>query len=387
MTTSGDRDKLAAELASTRREAGVIQTCVWIVVGGVMIYGLVNVTGMLIDHKVPAEVAWMLSLLVETGLVLALVGTRALARHGVRAGWVGSLRWITAVMTWLLNIATPLTAGGGPDWIGVGIHSAGPVLLFWVVEAAASYQHKIGAVIADLQRKVDDVDAQRRSDRAERADMAERLRRLQTDLDAAERAAKEAAEHAATLEAEQESERAAADRAVTSAEQEAMALRSRLAEQAERLAAEQASTVARIQAEWAARTDRIAAEHARQVAELQAEQAAKIAALRDKAASAAARSGGRSGSKTKAADDGETRSGAPKLTDDEAVAAMLRAHPEPGYEWKSREVHRITGAGFGRIPKLIAIVAEHHARQTQTAGGEPADDSQEDARELVDVGA
>lgn len=60
--------------------------------------------------------------------------------------------------------------------------------------------------------------------------------------------------------------------------------------------------------------------------------------------------------------ESEQRSGAPKMTDSEAVAAMLAEHPEQDYEWGSREVHRLTGAGFGRIKKLLAMVAEHHAR-------------------------
>jgi hypothetical protein len=84
----------------------------------------------------------------------------------------------------------------------------------------------------------------------------------------------------------------------------------------------------------------------------------------------AERSGGaaRRGARTVAAPN------APKLTDDEALQEMLRAHPGAAYEWTKREVHRITGAGFGRVDRLIVAIAEHH-RSTAGAGStEQAED-------------
>lgn len=65
--------------------------------------------------------------------------------------------------------------------------------------------------------------------------------------------------------------------------------------------------------------------------------------------------------------DPEHKPGAPRLSDAEAVAVLLSEHPEHTYAWTSREVHRLTGAGFGRIPKLLAMVAERHAK-TSGAG-------------------
>jgi hypothetical protein len=66
------------------------------------------------------------------------------------------------------------------------------------------------------------------------------------------------------------------------------------------------------------------------------------------------------------------------LTDEQAVQAMLRAHREPAYEWTSREVHRVTGAGFGRIPRLISAIAEHHRSAAEQGGTEQPDDGDAD---------
>lgn len=59
----------------------------------------------------------------------------------------------------------------------------------------------------------------------------------------------------------------------------------------------------------------------------------------------------------------------PALTDEEAVQAMLAAHPDPAHVWSQNSVRTLTGAGFGaRIPKLIAAWRE---KAIEKAGGEP----------------
>lgn len=75
-----------------------------------------------------------------------------------------------------------------------------------------------------------------------------------------------------------------------------------------------------------------------------------------------------------------TVANAPRMTDDEAVQAMLHAHRSATYEWTKREVHRITGAGFGRVDRLIAAVAEHHRSGAVQPGAEhPDTDDKENA--------
>lgn len=67
-----------------------------------------------------------------------------------------------------------------------------------------------------------------------------------------------------------------------------------------------------------------------------------------------------------------------RLSNDEAVTLMLAEHPERDYEWGQREVARLTGAGFGRVPKLIAAVREHHDRSAGAGDrNTPEDDTKE----------
>lgn len=107
-----------------------------------------------------------------------------------------------------------------------------------------------------------------------------------------------------------------------------------------------------------------------------AEHAAHVSRIREKNTPAPASVPARSSANT-APSGGGTE---PRLSNDEAVALMLRTHPEPGYEWGTREVSRLTGAGMGRVPKLIAAVREHHARSGGTAARNGSDDdAQENA--------
>lgn len=46
--------------------------------------------------------------------------------------------------------------------------------------------------------------------------------------------------------------------------------------------------------------------------------------------------------------------------DNTDLAKLFDQHPEHGYEWTTREVHRITGAGFSsRAPRLVKLAATH----------------------------
>lgn len=349
--TTAARTKLAAELESVRRESRIINLCVWGVALGVMIYGAGNTYGLLAGHQVPAGIAWLLSPMVDSGLCVGLVATRGLTRYNIKAGWVGSLRWITALMTWGLNIAAPLTHLGGPDWLGVFIHSVGPVLLLVVVEAAAHYQHQIGKVIAGKQGRLDDAVTQVRSEQAERADLARQVEQLRVANATVTERADQLAEHIAAINAERDTERASALRAVHLAEQETERVAVAAKEQAERL-----------------RTD-----HAERLAALRSEQAERAG----RSTPGRARQNGRTAGQGTRSTASESKTNAPKLTDDEAIAAMLRAHRSADYEWTSREVHRITGAGFGRIPRLLAAITDHHAdggsRSTSAEHSDPED--------------
>ncbi|MFC4588628.1 MFS transporter [Sphaerisporangium corydalis] len=152
------RAEAQAELEGLQRTSRNVGRPVWGIAVGVMVYGAGNVFGLLTAHAVHPAIAWMLSPMVDMGLVVALVGGRALDRYGVRDGWLTALRWTAGLMTWLLNVATPAMNPAGVDGIGVLIHSCGPVLLIVVAEAAASIQRNIAVTITALRQAIQTAD-------------------------------------------------------------------------------------------------------------------------------------------------------------------------------------------------------------------------------------
>lgn len=177
--------------------------------------------------------------------------------------------------------------------------------------------------------------------RAEAADTAEALRSL--------------SEQFAQFRSERDAERVAEQARLAEAEQEAERLRTELAERSEQAAMARAERALEHRPERPTERPTDGGRQQRSTA-------------------------GRSGRSTPS----DRPAGAPKMSDAEAVEAMLAEHPEHDYEWPKREVHRITGAGFGRIDKLIVMVAEHHAarasERTHRAGRSTgSDDSEERA--------
>ncbi|MGH3321333.1 MAG: hypothetical protein ACRDN9_14375 [Streptosporangiaceae bacterium] len=127
----------SARLAWTGRW---INRCVWTVAIVVMVFSAGTVYQLLRGHGVPPAMAWMLAPAVDLALCAALIGDRALHRHGVRVGWGTTLRWTSALTTLSLNIAGPATQPRGPDIGGVLIHAVAPVLLIVLTEASQAYQ-------------------------------------------------------------------------------------------------------------------------------------------------------------------------------------------------------------------------------------------------------
>lgn len=126
-------------------------------------------------------------------------------------------------------------------------------------------------------------------------------------------------------------------------------------------------TAAAVRRDAVEEAERLRSEHAEQIARIRSEQRERA----ERANGARPANGTRTGKQSRT----DQPNNAPKLTDDEAVDLMLRTHPERGYEWSSREVHRITGAGFGRIPKLTAMVAERHSKGANSSHDDSADDA------------
>lgn len=142
----GEVRRLSTEIDSVLRTRVAINRAVWGIAAGVMVYGMINVTTLLCDHGVPAAIAWMLPLMIDLAMCIGLWGDRVLHLYGRHDGWVVALRWITAVMTLSLNIAEPALRH---DWVGVGIHTGGPLLLLVVAEAAGSIQRHLTQIISE----------------------------------------------------------------------------------------------------------------------------------------------------------------------------------------------------------------------------------------------
>ncbi|WP_433651013.1 hypothetical protein ACQP2C_32380 [Micromonospora zamorensis] len=208
-----------AELDSLRRSAKVINVLAWGVVALIMVYGTPIVFEYLTKHGVPRETAWMLSLATDGALAVGLVATPVLAQHGIKAGWVGALRWIAGLATWALNTSDSWSHKGGPDVGGVISHSWGPLLMFAAVEGAAYFGRKISEVIrkkeAEATKRVDDLaefrtraeDADRKRAAAEAALRAEERTRAEAEERAeAEAAGRKRAEERAAVEAEARAE-------------------------------------------------------------------------------------------------------------------------------------------------------------------------------------
>jgi hypothetical protein len=307
----------AAELASIRRAYRTISTCVWLIAAAVMIYGVSIVFSLLVDHGIPGETAWLLPLIVDASLVVGLVATPLLARHRIRSRWVGTLRWIAGSTTWWLQTAESWFKAGGPDWMGVAIHSAGPLLLFFVVEAASYFQRKMSATIAGLEAEVRQDEARRRAEAAEMDSLRKRIAEMvreRGDVDAVRLTVQE---QAATIEALEAAVEAADRRRVE---------------------------------DLTALTERLTTDHNETVRALNDKH--KVALQRARA----------EGSTVNLNEYRRSHNGAPatkpakrvRISDEEAVQRMLAVSRDPGYDWSQNAVRELTGVGFERAKDLIA---------------------------------
>ncbi|MCW6003828.1 DUF2637 domain-containing protein [Micromonospora sp. CPCC 205371] len=196
---------------------------------------------------------------------------------------------------------------------------------------------------------------------------------------------------------------AAADAARAASEQQAethraelAALRSQISDAVEQTRTGWAEQLAAVEAERdAERSARLRAEqqaeHARSEAvrrleQLRNEHAEQIAELRDQMTETAGR-GARSVVTPMRRSKTTKRAPEQPLTDEQSLAEMFAEHPERDFAWTTREVNRITGAGFSaRAPRLVDRAVEHlktcdaerHDRCFGTArSSERSDDAEE----------
>ncbi|MEU4558482.1 hypothetical protein AB0F72_08830 [Actinoplanes sp. NPDC023936] len=323
------RQHLAEDLDRLKKRTQQVGWVAWAVAIFVMIYGTPIVYGLATAHGIPAGVAWMLSLAADAALVVGLIATPVLAQLGIKAGWVGTLRWVSGGITWALQTASSWIAAGGPDWVGVGVHTAGPLLLFFVVEAASYFQRKVSAAIEMKARALaaaEQSDADRRTHLAEtesalRARTAE-LTAARTELESLTERLTAVGHHA---------DRTKTELALTGEryENEIASLRKALTDQRDTLTAEHEEAVRRLREKH-----REALTEARAAAG-----AVSLTAYRNRATGNGRQAG----------------TGKSWLSDEDAVQMMLTAHSDPNHEWSQNAVRTLTGVGLGRAPKLIDL--------------------------------
>ncbi|WP_433460666.1 DUF2637 domain-containing protein [Micromonospora sp. CA-248212] len=218
---------------------------------------------------------------------------------------------------------------------------------------------------------------------AELAHSAARLDQIERQWIAAKQEAAVLARQLTDAQSETHTARLTADRA----EKTAAALRSALTEAAEKHAAELTETTNRLRTEMAENEARIRAEMG----------TVNLTAYR-----AGERRKPSTGQRSKPSEKNTAPSNAARMSDEEAVQALFSADMDPDRVWKQDEVRGVTGAGFGRIPRLLNALAEFHrtdeaerlrsaarrstAEGTEMAGGNVSGEGAEIARPVAHAG-
>ncbi|WP_328735448.1 DUF2637 domain-containing protein [Streptomyces bobili] len=187
----------------------------WAITAGAVLFSVLTVTP-LVERVTPDgwdRTAPILPLVVDTAVVIVVRLDATVARLGGSSGaWPAVLRWMTGLMTLLLNIGDSALKG---DAVGVAVHSVAPLLLIATAEAGLAYRRAINRAVETIERsraaEAKDREQQQRADRererAEREhreqqarDHAEKLDRERAEREASERAAER--EHTARMERE-----------------------------------------------------------------------------------------------------------------------------------------------------------------------------------------
>lgn len=184
-----------AQIQSAER---TLATGTWAITGGAVLYSVLTVTP-LVERVTPAQWQWtapILPLVVDAAVVIVVRLDAVVARLGGSSGrWPAVLRWMTGLMTLLLNIGDSALKS---DLVGVAVHAVAPLLLIVTAEAGLAYRRAIGRTLERIERSR----AQKQAVR-EQQDQAEREREREV-REHAERSAREHAEHLERQRADRE---------------------------------------------------------------------------------------------------------------------------------------------------------------------------------------
>ncbi|WP_369272567.1 DUF2637 domain-containing protein [Streptomyces sp. R11] len=194
----------------------------WAITAGAVLFSVLTVTP-LVQRVTPGKWEWtapILPLVVDAAVVIVVRLDATVARIGGSSGpWPALLRWMTGLMTLLLNIGDSALKG---DLVGVAVHAVAPLLLIVTAEAGLAYRRAIGQALERIERS--------RAAEQEAREQREHARREQARLER-ERAEQAARDHTEQLERER-AEREIAERA-EEREHEARMERERLNRDAE----------------------------------------------------------------------------------------------------------------------------------------------------------
>ncbi|MET7783093.1 hypothetical protein ABZU94_38555 [Streptomyces mirabilis] len=140
------------ELKSITRTRRVVDSMLWVIAAGAILFSLMTGAPFVSDHSQWKWTGWLLPVLVDAALVLALSADSILSRHGVESGdWATAFRWITGLASLFLNTWTSIADG---DWVGIAVHSIAPVILICASEVAPIYRRKFKEVELSLTDQV-----------------------------------------------------------------------------------------------------------------------------------------------------------------------------------------------------------------------------------------
>ncbi|MEU7200090.1 hypothetical protein [Streptomyces sp. NPDC045470] len=234
----------------------------WTITIGAIVYSVLTVTPLMAGHTAPGWVwtAPILPLVVDSAVVIVVRLDAALARLHAQAArdgatprrsvWPFLLRWLTGLMTLVLNVGDSALRG---DLVGVGVHIPAPLLLIVNAEAALAYRRAIAAALVRIEREQREQREREQAARQERERLAREER--ERERERRESLAREEREQRERQERERREHEAADQRAAR--EHTAMLERERLASQ-ERQAEATRKEAARIREEE--RTERLARE-------------------------------------------------------------------------------------------------------------------------------
>ena len=220
----------------------------WTITAGAVLYSVLTVTPLMAGHT-PAGWRWtapILPLVVDAAVMIVVRMDSVLARLGGRGGpWTVVLRWMTGLMTILLNVGLSAL---DRDLVGVAVHAVAPLLLIVTAEASLAYRRAITtalearhsaelAELAERERRAEERQRQARADRQAEQDATDRRERERREHEAV--LAREQREHDAQLRREElqaQAERDAAQRAEQERREREVSERERREREREQLA-------------------------------------------------------------------------------------------------------------------------------------------------------